>query len=68
MGLRIIIILYFVNLNESKEIDLYFPCKEKETEEARYQKYRNFKVKVLLLNRTPKIFITKSTDGAISNL
>jgi len=44
-----------------------FHHKRKGAEEARYQKYPNFQVKGLLLDRTLESFIPKSTDGAIPN-
>jgi hypothetical protein len=45
-----------------------FLHKRKGTEEARYQKYRNFQVKEPLPDRTLESFIQRSTEGAIPNL
>jgi len=44
-----------------------FQKRRKGAEGARYQKYPNFQVKGLLLDRTLESFIQKSTEGAIPN-
>jgi len=42
--------------------------KRKRAQEARYQKYPNFKAKGLLPDRILESFILKSTEGAIPKL